>query len=66
MTDETDNAGEQQLGPAPEGMRCHDCDRIHRDWSKIGEHAVEGPHHCGIIERWEYGYCGSTIEGGRP
>lgn len=49
----------------PDGMRCHDCGRKHTDWKDAGSHAVNGPYHSGIIERWECSHCGSVTEGGR-
>lgn len=48
-----------------DGMRCHECDRTHTDWTKDGEHAVDDGHHEGIVERWECGKCGAITEGGR-
>jgi len=46
-------------------MRCPECDREHGLWFDDGTHAVNGPHHAGIIERWECGHCGHVLECGR-
>jgi len=48
-----------------DGTRCPGCDRRHTDFEKVGEHAVDGPYHAGIIETHECLRCGATVEGGR-
>ncbi len=52
-------------GGTDEGMRCHDCGRTHRAWTKDGEHAVDDGHHAGIIEHWKCMHCGAITEAGR-
>lgn len=47
------------------GMQCPDCGRDHADWSDAGSYVVNGPHHEGIIDRYECGHCGNVVEGGR-
>jgi len=46
-------------------MKCPRCDKDHEDWEKVGEHAVDGPYHAGIVITAECGHCGETIEGGK-
>jgi len=46
-------------------MKCPACDERHDDWEKVGEHAVDGPYHAGIIVTAECGRCGEHIQGGK-
>jgi len=45
-----------------DGERCPDCGETHNDWEQIGRHGVNGPYHAGIVETYECGNCGNTIQ----
>jgi hypothetical protein len=46
-----------------EGMKCHNCEQRHLDWTDDGRYTVDDGHHAGIIQRWECGNCGAITEG---